>query len=219
MTAAPVLSPPDSPYEPPSRRPTWPRWRPAFRLAIRDTRAHQGRSALIVALVALPVGLVVGAALWSATRDRSAGGDPVTDGLIPDGVMLGIAVGFVQIVLLAGAAFAVSARRRQRELALLAAAGAEPGDLTRAVIGVADIDRTAARLGTKRSALRQYLAFLTCVCAFLLGATAAYFLWPRADAAAPAHALWFVGAPMALTLLIAPLMAYFLEKEREHEKA
>ncbi len=82
-----------------------------------------------------------------------------------------------------------------------------------------DINRTAARLGTKRAALRQYLAFLTCVCAFLLGATAAYFLWPRADAAAPANALWFVGAPMALTLLIAPLMAYFLEKEREHEKA
>lgn len=155
MTAAPVLSPPDSPYEPPSRRPTWPRWRPALRLAIRDTRAHQGRSALIVALVALPVGLVVGAALWSATRDMSAGGDPVTDGLIPDGVMLGIAVGFVQIVLLAGAAFAVSARRRQRELALLAAAGAEPGDLTRAVIAQALV---LGGIGAASGCLTAYLA-------------------------------------------------------------
>ena len=137
MTSAPVASPPESPYVPPDRRPTWPRWRPAMRLAVRDARAHQGRSALIVALVALPVGLVVGAALWSVTRDTSLGADPATDGLIPDGVMLGIAVGFVQIVLLAGAAFAVTARRRQRELALLAAAGAEPGDLTRAVIAQA----------------------------------------------------------------------------------
>ena len=82
MTSAPVASPPESPYVPPDRRPTWPRWRPAMRLAVRDARAHQGRSALILALVALPVGLLVGAALWSVTRDTSVGADPVTDGLI-----------------------------------------------------------------------------------------------------------------------------------------
>lgn len=49
-------------------------------------------------------------------------------------LVVGLAVAFLQIVMLAGAAFAVSIRRRQRELALLSAAGAEPGDLTRAVL-------------------------------------------------------------------------------------
>jgi putative ABC transport system permease protein len=53
---------------------------------------------------------------------------------LTDELVVGLAVAFVQIVMLAGAAFAVSLRRRQRELALLSAAGAEPGDLTRAVL-------------------------------------------------------------------------------------
>ncbi len=53
---------------------------------------------------------------------------------ISDALVVGLALAFLQIVMLAGAAFAVSIRRRQRELALLCAAGAEPGDLTRAVL-------------------------------------------------------------------------------------
>ena len=53
---------------------------------------------------------------------------------LTDGLVVGLGVAFLQIVMLAGAAFAVSLRRRQRELALLSAAGAEPGDLTRAVL-------------------------------------------------------------------------------------
>lgn len=53
---------------------------------------------------------------------------------LTDELVVGLAVAFLQIVMLAGAAFAVSLRRRQRELALLSAAGAEPGDLTRAVL-------------------------------------------------------------------------------------
>jgi putative ABC transport system permease protein len=53
---------------------------------------------------------------------------------LSDELVVGLGVAFLQIVMLAGAAFAVSLRRRQRELALLSAAGAEPGDLTRAVL-------------------------------------------------------------------------------------
>ena len=53
---------------------------------------------------------------------------------LSDELVVGLALAFLQIVMLAGAAFAVSIRRRQRELALLCAAGAEPGDLTRAVL-------------------------------------------------------------------------------------
>ena len=54
--------------------------------------------------------------------------------ILTEGLVVGLGVAFLQIVMLAGAAFAVSLRRRQRELALLSAAGAEPGDLTRAVL-------------------------------------------------------------------------------------
>jgi putative ABC transport system permease protein len=127
-----------APATPPDRRPTWPRWLPAFRLALRDAWGARGRSALVVGLVALPVSLVAGVALTSSSRASAAGGqEAVASGELSDGVVLGIAVGLLQIVLLAGAAFAVSVRRRQREMALLAAAGAEPGDLTRAVMAEA----------------------------------------------------------------------------------
>ena len=61
--------------------------------------------------------------------------DPEQQSLsLTEELVVGLAVAFLQIVMLAGAAFAVSLRRRQRELALLSAAGAEPGDLTRAVL-------------------------------------------------------------------------------------
>lgn len=157
---------PEAPALPPARRPTWPRWRPALRLAIRDARASRGRSALIVALVALPVALVVGLYLFGTSRawadlqgpsvaldsfapgsveldakapDPGAASGAIGDSDIPslmltDELVVGLAVAFLQIVMLAGSAFAVSLRRRQRELALLSAAGAEPGDLTRAVL-------------------------------------------------------------------------------------
>ena len=56
------------PAQPPDRRPTWPRWRPALRLAIRDARGNRARSALVIALVALPVALVVGIYLFGTSR-------------------------------------------------------------------------------------------------------------------------------------------------------
>ncbi len=53
---------------PPDRRPTWPRWRPALRLAVRDARGNRARTALVVGLVALPVALVVGLYLFGTSR-------------------------------------------------------------------------------------------------------------------------------------------------------
>ena len=69
MSASPLVEDRAAvPAVPPDRRPTWPRWRPALRLAIRDARGNRGRSALVVALVALPVALVVGLYLFGTSR-------------------------------------------------------------------------------------------------------------------------------------------------------
>lgn len=155
MTGGPTLTrprggDPESPVAPPRRRPTWPRWVPAFRLALRGARGNPGRSAVVVALVTLPVALVVGVTVVAASRAAAGPREdgPLETGIISDGIVLGVSIGLMQIVLLAGAAFAVSARRRQRELALMAAAGAEPGDLTRAVLAEAVLlGGTGAALG------------------------------------------------------------------------
>ena len=64
------------PEAPPERRPTWPRWRPAMRLAVRDVRHHRGRAALVVALVALPVALVVGVYLYGTSNAADRLGCP-----------------------------------------------------------------------------------------------------------------------------------------------
>ena len=69
MSASPLIEDRAAvPAVPPDRRPTWPRWRPALRLAIRDARGNRGRTALVVALVALPVALVVGMYLFGTSR-------------------------------------------------------------------------------------------------------------------------------------------------------
>ncbi|HYN57722.1 MAG TPA: ABC transporter permease [Motilibacterales bacterium] len=69
MSAQPIAADhAPQPALPPERRPTWPRWRPALRLALRDARGSRGRSALVVALVALPVALVVGLYLLGTSR-------------------------------------------------------------------------------------------------------------------------------------------------------
>ncbi len=65
------------PEAPPERRPTWPRWRPAMRLAVRDVRHHRGRAALVVALVALPVALVVGVYLYGTSNAAGSARLPV----------------------------------------------------------------------------------------------------------------------------------------------
>ncbi|HEX6888053.1 MAG TPA: FtsX-like permease family protein [Candidatus Nanopelagicales bacterium] len=147
-TATAPTRPPHAPAAPPERRPTWARWRPALRLAARDARGTWRRSALIVALVGLPVALVVGAAVvgpvlaardWAAEQALGGGWGGVDPGpwMLRGSAVLAVVLGFLQVVLLAGAAFTVTAKRRQRELALLAAAGAEPGDLARAVMAQA----------------------------------------------------------------------------------
>ncbi|WP_288799423.1 ABC transporter permease [uncultured Arsenicicoccus sp.] len=47
----------------------WAGWRVALRLARRDTRAHGGRSALVLVMIALPVALMVAALTGYATKD------------------------------------------------------------------------------------------------------------------------------------------------------
>ena len=62
---------------------------------------------------------VTGGAELSAPNDAAAVG----------GIVVGVGLGLIEIVLLAGAAFAVSMRRRQHTLALVAATGAERREL------------------------------------------------------------------------------------------
>ncbi|MEO3860050.1 FtsX-like permease family protein [Acrocarpospora sp. B8E8] len=77
-------------------------------------------------------------------RSRSVAADPPelptlfprdeTSGTEATGVLLGILLIVLEVVLLAGPAFAVGLRRRRRELGLLAAQGAEPGHLRRLLL-------------------------------------------------------------------------------------
>ena len=83
---------------PPDRRPTWPRWRPAFRLAVRDARGSRARSALVIALVALPVALVVGIYLFGTSRTwgdlqlpRDSLGTAAAGSAEPVGAQMGLA--------------------------------------------------------------------------------------------------------------------------------
>ena len=83
---------------PPDRRPTWPRWRPAFRLALRDARGSRARSALVIALVALPVALVVGIYLFGTSRTwgdlqlpRDSLGTAAAGSAEPVGAQMGLA--------------------------------------------------------------------------------------------------------------------------------
>lgn len=47
-------------------------WRVSLRMAWRDVRGHKGRSALVFVMVAIPVGLLVGIALFAATSQTTA---------------------------------------------------------------------------------------------------------------------------------------------------
>jgi len=81
-----------------------------------------------------------------------------------------------------------------------------------------EIGRAAQRLREKREARRQNLLFLASALAFLLAAAFALEDWSRGGTAFKGILLGS-GALMGLVLALSPLMAYWLEKEREHEKA
>ncbi|MBO4210738.1 FtsX-like permease family protein, partial [Micromonospora echinofusca] len=65
--------------------------------------------------------------------DEPSAGTPVDQESISEGVLVG-GLGLLEVVLLAGPAFAVGVRRRQRELALVAANGGTPAQLRRIVL-------------------------------------------------------------------------------------
>src|SRR5688500_15237017 len=58
---------------PSSRRARWvSSWRIALRMAVRDTRRYKGRSALVLVMVAIPVGLLVGLAVFASSASAGA---------------------------------------------------------------------------------------------------------------------------------------------------
>lgn len=80
-----------------------------------------------------------------------------------------------------------------------------------------DVARAAARLKARREARRQNLLFLGCACALLLLAACGYRAWMEGGVTS-GDILLGAGAVMGAILLLSPLVAYFVEREREHEK-
>jgi putative ABC transport system permease protein len=71
-------------------------WRVALRMARRDLRRHKGRSTLVFLMVAIPVGLLAGAATLGAT-EQADGGDLTTARMGPGQALVqGPQVGKVQ---------------------------------------------------------------------------------------------------------------------------
>ncbi len=81
-----------------------------------------------------------------------------------------------------------------------------------------EIARAAARLKARREARRQNLLFFSFACAFAVAAGFAVRDWSQGGTAFR-EILMGGGALMGLILALSPLMAYWLEREREHEKA
>ena len=81
-----------------------------------------------------------------------------------------------------------------------------------------EIARAAARLRKRREERRQGLIFLGCAVAFALLAACVFRAWAEGGITS-GDILMGGGALMGLILALSPLMAYWLEREREHEKA
>ncbi|MFB4310812.1 FtsX-like permease family protein [Actinomadura sp. GTD37] len=100
----------------------------AFRLARQDALRAKGRTALVLCMIGLPIGVVVMMSVLQATtaaRDRSAGPGGASGASSAETAVLALIIAMVvlEVVLLAGPAFAVDVRRRRRDLALVAASG------------------------------------------------------------------------------------------------
>ncbi|GAA0966244.1 FtsX-like permease family protein [Actinocorallia libanotica] len=103
--------------------------RAALRLAWRDALSSRPRSALIIAMIALPVAAFTALPLVAGTT-MIAGGGP--EGMAVNSLFIALVV--LETVLLAGPAFAVGLRRQNRLLALVSAAGGSPGQLRALVL-------------------------------------------------------------------------------------
>lgn len=108
--------------------------RPLVRIAWRDIRRSPGRSLLITAMVGLPVAAVTTLLGMGAAARLDIGKDDVTDPATAAVLALVIAAIVLEVVLLAGAAFAVGMRRQRRALGLVAAVGGHPGQLRGTVL-------------------------------------------------------------------------------------
>lgn len=111
------------------RRSVWAAlWRHERRTAWRDRR----RTALLLALVALPVlALVAATGIWNTLEQPVAGQPPrgPSDGFEAQVLFVAGGFGAFEASLLVAAAFLVGLRRRQRELGLLGSVGATRGQI------------------------------------------------------------------------------------------
>ncbi|GAB2809468.1 hypothetical protein GCM10022221_03550 [Actinocorallia aurea] len=127
--------------------------RAPLRLAYRDALRAKGRTALVLAMIGLPVAAVtvlshvLGAVhTGNATADHVDSSAQAADFAV---YALVAAMAVLQVVLLAGPAFAVGLRRQRLLLAQLAAAGGTPGHLRAVVLSAGLLlGAAAAVLGT-----------------------------------------------------------------------
>ncbi|ROO83309.1 putative ABC transport system permease protein [Actinocorallia herbida] len=124
-------------------------------IAYRDALRAKGRTLLVIAMIGLPVAAIVTVAhvLFAIDDPRAALPEaPSADRVSGDELAvyaLVIAMAVLQVVLLAGPAFAVGLRRQRLLLAQLAAAGGTPGHLRAVVLSAGLLlGATAAVLGT-----------------------------------------------------------------------
>ncbi|MDX6739017.1 FtsX-like permease family protein [Actinocorallia sp. A-T 12471] len=108
-----------------------------LRIALRDALAAKGRSALIIAMIALPIAAIVGLQHLWGDDGNSQGSFPFETGTPTATAISGLLVTMIvlETVLLAGPAFAVGLRRQRLLLARISAAGGTPGQLRAVVLG------------------------------------------------------------------------------------
>ncbi|NDU73585.1 hypothetical protein GWI34_13180 [Actinomadura sp. DSM 109109] len=106
----------------------------ALRMARQDALRSKGRTALVLSMIGLPIGVVVALVTLHSTAEAGIEGNPAGPGAAESAVLaMIVAMVLLEVVLLAGPAFMVDVRRRRRDLALVAASGGGGGHL-RAVV-------------------------------------------------------------------------------------
>ncbi|MGW2314285.1 FtsX-like permease family protein, partial [Actinomadura luteofluorescens] len=96
----------------------------ALRMARQDALRAKGRTALVLSMIGLPIGVVVALAVLRSTAEAGADGGAGAPSAAESAVLaMIVSMVVLEVVLLAGPAFMVDARRRRRDLALVAASG------------------------------------------------------------------------------------------------
>ncbi|WP_433467899.1 FtsX-like permease family protein [Spirillospora sp. CA-128828] len=137
----------------------------ALRMARQDALRVKGRTALVLCMIGLPIGIVVALAVLRATTmaQDTKEGVPAPSGAEVAVLAMIIAMIVLQVVLLAGPAFVVDVRRRRRELALVEASGGAGRHLRAVVLasglllgGIAAV--AGAALGIAAAAVTKQVA-------------------------------------------------------------